>query len=121
MHAEWLDDRQLPARLLAGAGASRLAPRPGVGRARPIDGRRRQGLDGLGAAIEGARWATVALFISPGFLYRPELGATTASGSLRLTNYEIASRLSFLVWGSLPDKMLLDQAASGMLDSATGF
>ena len=74
----------------------------------------------LGAAIEGARWATVALFISPNFLYRPELGATTASGSLRLTNYEIASRLSFLVWGSLPDKMLLDQAASGMLDTADG-
>ncbi len=74
----------------------------------------------LGAAIEGARWATVALFISPNFLYRPELGAMTASGSLRLTNYEIASRLSFLVWGSLPDKMLLDQAANGMLDSADG-
>ena len=32
----------------------------------------------LGAAVEGARWATVALFISPNFLYRPELGATTA-------------------------------------------
>ena len=74
----------------------------------------------LGGAIEGARWATVALFISPNFLYRPELGATTANGSLRLTGYEMASRLSFLVWNSLPDKMLLDQAASGMLDTADG-
>jgi len=74
----------------------------------------------LGAAVEGARWATVALFISPNFLYRPELGATTANGSFRLTGYEIASRLSFLVWGSLPDKMLLDQAANGMLDTADG-
>jgi hypothetical protein len=73
----------------------------------------------LGAAIEGARWATVALFISPNFLYRPELGATT-NGSLRLTNYEIASRLSFLVWGSLPDKTLLDQAAAGMLGTTDG-
>jgi hypothetical protein len=44
----------------------------------------------------------------------------TATGSLRLTNYEIASRLSFLVWGSLPDKMLLDQAANGMLGSTDG-
>jgi hypothetical protein len=73
----------------------------------------------LGGAIEGARWATVALFVSPNFLYRPELGATT-NGTLRLTNYEIASRLSFLVWGSLPDKTLLDQAASGMLATADG-
>ena len=54
-------------------------------------------------AVEGARWATVGLFISPNFLYRPELGATT-NGTLRLTAYEIASRLSFLVWGSVPDK-----------------
>ena len=30
----------------------------------------------LGTAVEGARWATVALFASPNFLYRPELGAT---------------------------------------------
>ena len=32
----------------------------------------------LGSAIEGARWATVALFESPNFLYRPELGAAAA-------------------------------------------
>jgi hypothetical protein len=74
----------------------------------------------LGGAVEGARWATVALFISPNFLYRPELGAAGANGALRLTNYEIASRLSFLVWGSLPDKTLLDQAAGGMLATADG-
>ena len=73
----------------------------------------------LGGAVEGARWATIALLISPNFLYRPELGATT-NGTLRLTNYEVASRLSFLVWGSVPDKTLLDQAAGGMLASAEG-
>lgn len=74
----------------------------------------------LGSAIEAARWATVALFISPNFLYRPELGAASSGGTLRLTSYEIASRLSFLVWGSVPDKMLLDQAGSGMLASTDG-
>jgi hypothetical protein len=73
----------------------------------------------LGGAVEGARWATVGLFISPNFLYRPELGATT-NGALRLTGYEIASRLSFLVWGSVPDKTLMDQAAGGMLATADG-
>ncbi len=62
---------------------------------------------------EGARWATVALFTSPNFLYRPELGAPRGDGSLRFTSYEIASRLAFLLWNSLPDQALLDEAAKG--------
>jgi hypothetical protein len=74
----------------------------------------------LGSATEGARWATVALFTSPNFLYRPELGAASAGGSLRFTGYELASRLSFLLWNSLPDRALLDQAASGALATSEG-
>jgi len=74
----------------------------------------------LGSAVEGARWATVALFESPYFLYRPELGAGSASGGLRFTGYEVAERLSFLLWNSLPDQTLLDQAASGTLATADG-
>jgi hypothetical protein len=73
----------------------------------------------LGGAIEGARWATVGLFTSPSFLYRPELGAT-ANGSLRYTGHEMASRLSFLIWSSLPDQTLLDQATGGMLGTPAG-
>ncbi|WP_437729742.1 DUF1592 domain-containing protein [Sorangium sp. So ce1335] len=74
----------------------------------------------LGSAFEGARWATVALFTSPNFLYRAELGAPSADGSLRLTGHEMASRLAFLVWNSLPDRELLDQAASGVLGTVEG-
>lgn len=74
----------------------------------------------LGSPIEGARWATVALFTSPYFLYRPELGAPAADGALRFTGYEQASRLAFLVWNSLPDTALLDAAASGALATAEG-
>jgi hypothetical protein len=74
----------------------------------------------LGSATEGARWATVALFTSPSFIYRPELGAASAGGALRLTGYELASRLSFLIWNSLPDQTLMDQAANGMLATADG-
>jgi hypothetical protein len=74
----------------------------------------------LGSPVEGARWATVALFISPSFLYRPELGAPTADGSLRLTSYELASRLAFALWNSLPDQALLDDAAKGTLATADG-
>jgi len=74
----------------------------------------------LGSGVEGARWATVALFTSPSFLYRPELGAPGANGALRFTGYETAGRLAFLIWNSLPDKQLLDDAASGALATVDG-
>ncbi len=72
------------------------------------------------SAIEGARWATIALFTSPNFLYRPELGAPTTSGALEYTGYEMASRLAFLIWNSLPDEALLDAAANGVLETPDG-
>lgn len=71
----------------------------------------------LGSAVEGARWATVALLESPSFLYRPELGLVT-NGVQRLTAHEMASRLAFLVWNSLPDDSLLDLADQSGLSSA---
>ena len=71
----------------------------------------------LGSGLEGVRWATVAMFTSPSFLYRPELGET---GKQTFTSYETASRVAFLVWNSLPDKQLLDDAASGALATADG-
>jgi len=74
----------------------------------------------LGSPTEGARWATVALFSSPSFIYRPEIGTAGTNGVMRLSGYEVASRLSFLIWNSLPDQMLLDQAANGMLNTADG-
>ena len=74
----------------------------------------------LGSAVEGARWATVALFESPNFLYRPELGAPAANGATRFSGYEMAGRLSFLIWNSLPDQTLMDDAGSGMLSTTDG-
>lgn len=74
----------------------------------------------LGSGVEGARWATVAMFTSPSFLYRPELGAPAGNGGLRFTGYETASRLAFLIWNSLPDKQLLDDASSGALATVDG-
>jgi hypothetical protein len=70
--------------------------------------------------LEGARFATITLFTSPNFLYRPELGAPNELGALRFTGYETASRLSFLIWNSLPDQALLDDAANGVLATAAG-
>ncbi|HEV8246389.1 MAG TPA: DUF1592 domain-containing protein, partial [Polyangiaceae bacterium] len=55
---------------------------------------------------------------SPYFLYRVEaLGPQTVT---RLSGYEIASRLSYLLWSSMPDTALFAAAASGALDTADG-
>lgn len=65
---------------------------------------------------EGAAVATRAviqrLLMSPDFLYHVEIG--DASG--RLTAEELASRLSYLVWETMPDDALFDAARSGRLD-----
>lgn len=59
---------------------------------------------------------------SPSFLYRIEVGTPVAGDPtlLRLDGYEIASRLSYLLWGSMPTDALLDLAAEGGLDDAAG-
>lgn len=53
----------------------------------------------------------------PEFLYRVELGTpvTDAPGVFRLGDHEIASRLSYFLWGSTPSEELLDLADAGNL------
>lgn len=74
----------------------------------------------LGSAVDGVRWATVAVLASPNFIYRAELGAPSVGGALRFTGFEMASRLAFLIWNSLPDDALLDEAAAGTLQTVEG-
>ncbi len=64
--------------------------------------------DGISAAVQ-------ALLTSPHFLYRSEVGEPAGDGSFRLTPYEVASALSYLFWGSMPDQELLDAAGRGDL------
>lgn len=70
--------------------------------------------------MEGMRFATLALFWSPNFLYRSELGTAGQGGTFRYSGYEMASRLAFLLWNSTPDAELLDAAANGELDTPAG-
>jgi len=57
------------------------------------------------------------LLVSPNFLFRVERDpAGAAPGTpYRITNLELASRLSFFLWSSLPDDELLDTAIAGKL------
>jgi Protein of unknown function (DUF1592)/Protein of unknown function (DUF1588)/Protein of unknown function (DUF1595)/Protein of unknown function (DUF1585)/Protein of unknown function (DUF1587) len=60
------------------------------------------------------------IFSSPQFLYRIEEGGDDGDGRLKLTGHEVATRLSYLIWGTTPDKALMDLAASGALDTSEG-
>lgn len=73
----------------------------------------------LGSALEGTRWGTIALLSSLHFVYRPELGTSGADG-LRVGGYEMAARLAFLIYNSLPDAELLADAESGVLNTVDG-
>jgi len=61
-----------------------------------------------------------AMLQSPGFLYRWERGlaAPQTDGSLvKFDNYEMASRLSYFLWNSMPDAALLTAADAGQLST----
>ena len=62
------------------------------------------------------------LLQSSNFLYRVEVGEPLADkpGRSRLTGYEVASRLSYFLWGSAPDDALLDAAGKSELDTSAG-
>ena len=65
----------------------------------------------------GIQLALERLLISPDFLFRVERDPTDiAPGTVyALSNLELASRLSFFLWSSIPDAELLDLAERGML------
>lgn len=63
---------------------------------------------------DGVEAVTAAMLQSPYFLYRRELG-TKSGASFRLSPHEIASSLSYLFTGSMPDDTLMAAADSGAL------
>ena len=65
---------------------------------------------------DGVRVVVEAMLQSPQFLYRTELGSAADSNELiALGGYEVASRLSYLIWDSMPDAALFELAAAGAL------
>jgi hypothetical protein len=65
----------------------------------------------------GIEQAVARLLIDPKFLYRfePQPEGLAAGESYSLGNFELASRLSFFLWSSLPDDELLQAAAAGAI------
>ena len=69
----------------------------------------------------GIQRALEALLVSPDFLFRIERdpAKATAGKAYPVTDIELASRLSFFLWSSIPDDQLLDLAERGRLRNAT--
>jgi len=67
----------------------------------------------------GVEMALRSILVSPEFLFRVEQDpAGIASGAAyRVSDLELASRLSFFLWSSIPDDELLDVAIHGKLHS----
>ena len=65
----------------------------------------------------GVHQVVWSLLQDPEFLYRVEIGAELEHqpGVFKLSNFEVASRLSYFIWGSMPDDQLLDRAEAGDL------
>ena len=65
----------------------------------------------------GVQYGLTAILSSPKFLYRAEPTPRTATPgtNYKISNFELASRLSFFLWSSIPDETLLDLAAKGRL------
>lgn len=80
-----------------------------------------QGRELMGEFAGGVRAVIEVALQSPEFLYRLELAEpvdrTAPSPVALLTPFEIATRLSYLLWASTPDATLLDAAAGGELQT----
>lgn len=72
---------------------------------------------------QGIRLVTEAFLQSPHFLYRVEMSSDIHPDDenlVPLTGYELASRLSYLIWNTTPHDAMLDAAEAGDFDTAEG-
>lgn len=68
--------------------------------------------------VSGLRPALLAVLLSPRFLYRVELDENPSSLTPhKLTDFELATRLSYFLWSSMPDDELLRLAEQSRLSA----
>ena len=74
--------------------------------------------EGMPGLQGGIRLIVEALMTSPFFLYRTELSHEPVEGIVPLDGYEVASRLSYTLWDTMPDDALFALAKDGSLTNA---
>src|SRR5262249_38727695 len=72
---------------------------------------------GTGGFDNGIEMAIRRLLVSPEFLFRIEAdpSGVAPATAYAVSDIELASRLSFFLWSSIPDEQLLDAAIQGTL------
>jgi mono/diheme cytochrome c family protein len=70
---------------------------------------------------EGIRFGIQGILANPRFMFRVEETPQTANARYRVTDLDLASRLSFFMWGTLPDQELLKVAGDGGLSNPAVF
>ena len=75
----------------------------------------------LGDFEQGLVFALAAMLQSPNFLFRAEVGLEESGTEPRaLDDWEMASKLSYVLWNTTPDRALLDAASRGELTDDEG-
>jgi hypothetical protein len=74
--------------------------------------------DGMDPFLAGVRLAIETMLQSPHFLYRVESSTTVDGDVIPLGSFEMASRMSYFLWDSMPDDELLDAAEADALADA---
>jgi hypothetical protein len=80
--------------------------------------------DGVRSPAQAIRAMLIVALSSPRFVHQVEIDGTALASStdvLQLTSYEIASRLSYTFWQTMPDAELLGAADDGSLATDAGF
>jgi len=70
------------------------------------------------AFSDAVQTTVMGMLMSPHMLYRSELGTLQPDGTYELTQYEIASSLSYLFWATMPDDQLMAAADNNELSTA---
>src|SRR5262249_26406780 len=97
-----------------GSGGSSGSAGSGAATPKPVAAR-----PGEGGFEEGVRTALEAILASPHFIFRLEKEPPTAApgSTYRVADVDLASRLSFFLWGTLPDQELLTLAEQNKLSA----
>lgn len=76
--------------------------------------------DGPDDFAKGARLVLQAILQSPHFVYRVQASSEVVEGLIPLSSYEVATKLSYMLWNTMPDDKLFAAAAAGQLSSPEG-
>jgi hypothetical protein len=77
-------------------------------------------LGGSDGFRDGIELTLRAILQSPHFLYRVEASSNVQSGRIVLSGHEMAVRLSYALWNTMPSDALLTAADNGELDTPDG-